>query len=212
MREPERSGSPVPDPVAAIVTARFTSILLPGSAARMPGVPSADGCATKMSRFQWLTSKIGRQIAVALSVTAVVVVLGCGDESGLGRRYKITGRVTYKGANVQHGTVNFIPTKPEGRAATGTIQDGRYSLSTAGDYDGALPGDYNVAIVAMDIDLSSAMHKEGGLTKIHEGDELHQKAIKNAKKLIPDKYGVPETSGLKATVDGNKEINFDLTD
>ena len=28
----------------------------------------------------------------------------------------------------------------------------------------------------------------------------YQKAVKDAKKLIPDKYGVSETSGLKATV------------
>ena len=90
----------------------------------------------------------------------MVVVLGCGgDESGLGRRYKVTGKVTYKGAAVPHGTVNFIPTKPpppEGRAATGEIKDGYYSLSTTGNDDGALPGDYNVAIIAMDIDMASA--------------------------------------------------------
>ena len=58
----------------------------------------------------------------------MVVVLGCGgDESGLGRRYKVTGKVTYKGAPVPHGTVNFLPVKPpapEGRAASGEIKDG----------------------------------------------------------------------------------------
>ncbi len=158
-----------------------------------------------------------KSVATALSVAAVVVVLGCGgDESGLGRRYKVTGKVTYKGELVPHGTVNFIPTKPpppDGRAATGTIKDGYYSLSTTGHDDGALPGDYNVAIVAMDIDLSSAVAKgKGELPKIHEGDRAHQKAVKSAKKLIPDKYGVSEKSGLTATVDRAKTIDFDLKD
>ncbi len=156
-------------------------------------------------------------VAIALSVSAAVVVLGCGgDESGLGRRYKVTGKVTYKGEPVPHGTVNFLPVKPappEGRAATGEIKDGYYSLTTVGDFDGALPGDYNVAIVALDMDLAAAASsaKEGGM--IHQGDPAHQKAQKNAKKLIPTKYGVSETSGLKATV-GTSSLtqNFELTD
>jgi hypothetical protein len=155
-------------------------------------------------------------VAIALGVSAMVVVLGCGDESGLGRRYKVTGKVTYNGAPVAHGSVNFIPTKPappEGRAAAGEIKDGKYSLSTAGGGDGALAGDYNVAIVAMDIDMSSAASSKAEGGRIHEGDPAYQKAVKAAKKLIPDKYGLSETSGLKATVDSSgKEHNFELKD
>ena len=167
-----------------------------------------------MNRFQRSASKIWQPVAVALGVSAAMVVLGCGDDSGLGTRYKITGKVTYKGEPVPQGTVNFIPVKPpppEGRAATGEIKNGSYTLSTAGGGDGALAGEYNVAIVAVDIDMSSAVSK-GPLPKIHEGDEAYQKAVKAAKKLVPDKYGVSETSGLKATVDGNKTIDFPLTD
>ena len=170
-----------------------------------------------MNRFQRSASKIAKPVAAALSLSAVLVLFGCGDDSGLGSRYKVTGKVTYKGELVPKGTVNFIPVKPpppEGRAATGVIKDGYYSLSTAGGEDGALPGEYNVAIVAVDIDMSSAIAKKPGeLPKIHEGDPAYQKAVKAAKKLVPDKYGVSETSGLKATVGtSSKEVNFDLTD
>ena len=39
------------------------------------------------------------------------------------------------------------------------------------------------------------------------------KAVKNAKKLIPDKYGVSETSGLKATVKATSNTyDFPLSD
>jgi hypothetical protein len=161
-------------------------------------------------------SKSWRAAAVAVSASMMMVVLGCsGDESGLGRRYKITGKVTYNGQAVPSGTVNFIPLNPkppEGRAATGTIKDGLYSLTTAGDNDGALPGEYGVAIVSLDMDLAGAASskEEGGM--IHQGDARHQKAIKNAKKLIPDRYGLIEKSGLKATVDKSKTIDFTLTD
>ncbi len=161
-------------------------------------------------------SKIRQAVAVALSASAAVIVIGCGsDDSGLGTRYKVTGKVTYKGAAVPHGTVNFIPTKPGqsegGRAATGEIKDGYYSLTTHGNNDGALPGDYNVAIIAIDMDQKAAISKDA--LNIHQGDAAHQAAIKNAKKLIPDKYGVSETSGLKATVkSGTNTIDFPLSD
>jgi hypothetical protein len=170
-----------------------------------------------MNRFHRTVSKILPQVAIALSMSAVVVVLGCSsDDSGLGSRYKVTGKVTYKGAPLPHGTVTFVPVKPpvpEGRSATGQIKDGYFSLSTTGNNDGALPGEYNVAVVAMDIDLASAVDKTQPLQKIHEGDPAHQKALKNAKKLIPDKYGLSEKSGLKATVTtGSNDFTFDLTD
>src|SRR5262249_26962492 len=148
--------------------------------------------------------KKSQRFTIVLGVSAIVIVCGCsGDDSGLGRRYQVTGKVTYKGAPVPHGTITFVPTKPpppEGRAATGEIKDGSYSLSTTGNQDGALPGDYNIAVIATEMDLASAVSPgaQGGM--IHQGDAAHLNAIKNAKKLIPDKYGVSETSGLKATV------------
>jgi hypothetical protein len=170
----------------------------------------------RMNRFIRYASKKWQPVVSALSVSAVVVVLGCsGDDSGLGRRYKVTGKVTYNGAPVPHGTVNFLPTKPpppEGRTATGEIEDGYYSLGTTGNNDGALPGEYKVAIVALDVDLAAAAapKEQGGM--IHQGDPAHQKAQKNAKKLIPAKYTSGETSGLTAKVDSSKAIDFDLTD
>jgi len=171
----------------------------------------------RMNGFMKSALSNWQQFAIALTVSAMVVVMGCsGDDTGLGRRYKVTGKVTYNGAPVPHGTVNFIPSKPpspEGRAATGQIKDGSYSLSTTGNDDGALPGEYNVAIVSMDVDMASAASSpaEGG--RVHEGDDKWRNAMKNAKKLIPDKYGVSETSGLKATVESSpKTIDFPLTD
>jgi hypothetical protein len=155
--------------------------------------------------------------AITLSISAMVVVAGCGDDgTGLGRRYTVAGKVTYKGEPVAHGTVNFLPTKPPppaGRAATGQIKDGYYSMSTSGNEDGALPGEYNVAIVAMDIDMSSAASSQAEGGRIHEGDAKYRAAVKNAKQLIPIKYTTGESSGLKATIEGNtKSLDFDLKD
>jgi hypothetical protein len=167
----------------------------------------------RMNRFKRAMTTIGKRAAVALGVTAVVVVVGCSDDSGLGQRYKVSGTVTYKGEKVSKGTVNFEPAKAgEGRAATGTIENGYYELSTAGGGDGALPGDYNVTIKALDIDMSSAVSTKEGLPKVHEGDAAFQKAVKSGRSLVPTKYSLASTSGLTAKVDGAKTIDFPLTD
>jgi major membrane immunogen (membrane-anchored lipoprotein) len=170
-----------------------------------------------MNRLMKSASKLWQPFAIASSLVGLVVVMGCGDDgSGLGARYKVTGKVTYKGAPLEHGTINFLPTKPappEGRAATSPIKDGAYALSTAGGEDGALAGDYMIAIVAVDVDMASAASSKAEGGRIHEGDAKYKKAMKDAKALIPVKYNAGETSGLKATVTTKPQtLDFQLTD
>jgi hypothetical protein len=169
-----------------------------------------------MNRFMRSALKKWHPLAIALSVSATVVVLGCGgDNSGLARRYKVTGNVTYKGAPVASGNITFEPSNPPvpaGRAATGTIKDGYYSLRTSGEgEDGALPGDYKVTIVASDLDIAALAAKTGG--QRHQGSPEDQAAAKSAKSLIPTKYNKSETSELTATVkESSNTFNFELKD
>jgi hypothetical protein len=151
--------------------------------------------------------------ALAVTVAAVAVVLGCGgDESGLNTRYKVTGRVTYKGSPVTKGVITFEPVKPpqpDGRYASGFIENGSYSLTTSVPNDGALPGDYRVVIASNDLD-TAALTKG---TMLHQGDATHVKALKDSKSLVPLKYGRADSSGLKATVESRSNtLNFDLAD
>ena len=47
-------------------------------------------------------------IAIILSFAGMVIIQGCsGDDSGLDRRYKVSGKVTYKGEPVAKGTIAF---------------------------------------------------------------------------------------------------------
>ena len=46
---------------------------------------------------------------------------GCGDDSGLPPRFAVSGTVKYNDVPVEKGKIDFLPTSPEGRAATGTI-------------------------------------------------------------------------------------------
>src|SRR4051794_35506157 len=81
--------------------------------------------------------------------------IGCGPDDGIGRRYPVSGTVTYKGQPVPLGTVTFTPESTEGRPAAGDIEaDGSYTATTATTGDGMLPGKYKVSINAVDRDMS----------------------------------------------------------
>jgi hypothetical protein len=147
----------------------------------------------------------------ALSAAAFLLA-GCGDQTGLSKRFPVTGNVTYKGRPLARGNINFIPTggAATDRAATATIENGRYSLTTATESDGAFPGTYDVTITSTDVDLTEVKaHMKGGSG--HQDDVL--RANRNAKSLIPEKYGFPDKSGLKAEVKASSNtLDFTLKD
>jgi len=142
----------------------------------------------------------------------LLVVAGCGDDTGLPRRYAVSGKVNYKGQPVEKGNIIFEPNDlATGKFATGTIENGYYTLSTSGDHkDGALPGNYKVAIVSKLVDMSQVeANRQGGSGR---QDDVY-KAEKKAKSLIPKKYERSDTSGLIAKVEEKSNtVNFDLTD
>ena len=78
------------------------------------------------------------------------------DSTGLAKRYPVCGTVTYNGVPLAKGNVNFIPagTSETDRAATAAIEDGRYTLTTATENDGAFPGSYDVTITSTEADLT----------------------------------------------------------
>lgn len=139
-----------------------------------------------------------------------LAVVGCGGD-GLPKRYSVSGTITYKGANVPKGTISFVPEdQTNGRAAESSIVDGRYTLSTTGNEDGALPGSYMVRIVAVEQDMSQVKAKAGG--GAGRQDDVYA-AMKSAKQLIPAKYQETSTSGLTAKVEERSNtIDFPLTD
>src|SRR5262245_21062985 len=101
------------------------------------------------------TFSVGKLATVLTSGFALVLVIGCGDDTGLAKRFAVSGTVKYKGELVEKGRIDFIPTKPaEGRAASGEIDNGSYSLTTATSGDGALPGSYNVTVTSVEVDTS----------------------------------------------------------
>jgi hypothetical protein len=156
--------------------------------------------------------RFGFGVPATFAAMGLVMFLGCGDDSGLGKRYPVTGTVKYKGQPVSKGRISFSPDGGGGRACGGDIDNGAYSLSTTGaPNDGALPGKYKVSVTALEVDTTE-------MQKIAKGGQFHhdkafKKANEQAKKLVPEKYALADTSGLTREVEARANtINFDLTD
>jgi len=155
---------------------------------------------------------LGRGAVAALVGLGLLAVAGCGDDSGIARRYAVSGKVSYKGQPVEKGTIVFEPSDfAKGRIASAPIENGYYTLSTTGSSkDGALPGDYKVCVISKSVDMTKVeANRNGGAGR---QDDVY-KAEKAAKSLIPKKYERSDTSGLTAKVEQKSNtINFDLTD
>ncbi|MHC5541310.1 peptidase associated/transthyretin-like domain-containing protein [Singulisphaera rosea] len=164
---------------------------------------------------QWNLSSLATSSAIAIAAFAAP---GCGDD-GLGTRYSVSGKVLYKGEPVKKANISFIPTSPDGRGATGSVQDGYYSLTTLTPGDGALPGSYKVTVDDRQVDSnqvqtdSNALAKKRGVTYNAIPQELQIKAAKKAKGALPGKYQIAETSDLQKDVKAESNtIDINLAD
>ena len=112
---------------------------------------------------------------LVMSLIAAMLT-GCGD--GRPRRVPVSGQVLIDGKPLTYGFVRFAT--DTARPATGQIDsDGRFTLSTFGDEDGAVMGEQKVSVMAAETINSNSKRWHA-----------------------PKKYTSPTTSGLTAKIDG----------
>jgi len=112
---------------------------------------------------------------------------------------KVSGTVTAGGKPLEAGTVTFISTDSQRPNATGAIQSGgSYTLQTVEPGDGAVVGDYKVAITDVD---SAALNTA-----------LPGAPVTAPKSAIPKKYQDANSSELTYKVErGSNTKNFELS-
>jgi hypothetical protein len=147
----------------------------------------------------------------------VVTIPGCGGaKSPMG---KVSGKVTYKGQPVTKGVINFLPEDKEERAAAGTIgADGRYTLTTYKQGDGAALGRHQVSIVSRDTanlpggSAAPTMTPQEIMKSSQSPENVGKKTLEE-KGAIPARYSQPDTSGLSFVVKaGSNTYDVDLVD
>ncbi len=155
-----------------------------------------------------------------LGVPALLVLASCGgSDDGLGKRYPVSGQVTYNGKPLEKGEISFIPEDAKKNAgASGRIENGTYSLSTGGEGDGAQVGSYKVTITAKEDYMAkakAAFEKEAKQQRESSfiPPQFVAKAEAEAKSLIPAGYGDARTTTLKGEVKAQSNaIDFKLSD
>ncbi len=127
---------------------------------------------------------------------------GCSGVEPPPKTVKVEGTIHYKGTPLPQGKITFEPHEAGSaglaRPATGQIQDGKFSVSTFNQGDGALPGTYKIAVESVE---------EVSMEDFNAG--------KRERQLIPKKFASAKTSGLATTVPDQESpyaVTFDIKD
>jgi hypothetical protein len=128
-----------------------------------------------------------------MAVAAILPSSGCSHRTPT---YAVTGTVTYRGKPVEDAGVSFMP-KGMRPASARTNAEGRFQLMTFVGTDGAAAGEHVVCI-----------------SKLVPAPSTKDEPYKMAKNILPERYGNPLKSPLKAkvTAAGPNDFTFDLTD
>jgi len=161
---------------------------------------------------------LARRFFALLAVCGVLALTSCGTDDGLGKRYHVSGTVTYNGNPLEKGKISFVPEDPKGVGATGIIENGSYALSTGGGDDGARAGKYKVTITAKEDATAKAQAdfnkaSKGAAGPGHIPGQFMAKAEAQAKSLIPAGYGDVRATTLTAEVmEKSNTLDFKLSD
>jgi hypothetical protein len=156
----------------------------------------------------------------------LAAALGCSKGPSL-PTVPATGTVTLDGLPLADASVAFAPKDPEGKPANGvTDAAGKFQLKTflggtAGQVDGAMPGEY--VVMVSKYEASSGAAPEGGSIDYNQQQQALEEARTTgkppatplqgeAKLTTPSKYGNAKDTDLNATVkpSGNQPFTFDL--
>lgn len=152
----------------------------------------------------------------SLLLLLLAVAAGCSGSSDRPKLARASGIVTLDGEPVEGAIVNFLPVAG-GRLATGTTDaTGRYTLTTFDKDDGAAVGEHYVGVVKMggegmqQVAQAEVPAGEEGLLPDLSAPGVKQPEIEY---LVPEKYGNPKESQLKATVPagGADDLNISLS-
>ncbi len=147
-------------------------------------------------------------LAAAAAPLAVLATVGCGDSRP--PTYPVTGTVSYQGDPVERAHVSFSPTEADIRAATGvTDSDGKYTLTTFEQDDGAMPGSYKVRVHKYDREPEPTEVTEvtDDIDVPLDYDPDEGADIPPPQHVLPEEYRSSSKTPLSFTVEASDEGN-----
>jgi len=136
----------------------------------------------------------------------VVAFAGCGSSSNPAT-YPVTGTVTFEGKPLAGANVGFSATDENTRGAIGvTDSEGKYSLTTFEQGDGAMAGTFKVTVSKFDgpetaVQLADPSADTGGEMPADYSPEASTAPARPSKNLLPQQYLRPQTTPLSFTVE-----------
>ena len=151
-----------------------------------------------------------RTALVAISLACIAVLAGCERGDEFGRRYRIWGKVTYKGQPVKRAMILFSPFS-EGLSASGSVDNGVYrSLTSRIQEDGILPGKYRVIFLPVPGDPGPP---RPATEPTKAQNTPFDRLLTTSGVPIPEKYTDSSKSRLEVEVTPTTfAIDFDLQD
>ena len=58
-------------------------------------------------------NRLSRRFQAILAVPVLLIIASCGTDDGLGKRYPVSGTVTYNGNPLEKGDISFVFGRPE---------------------------------------------------------------------------------------------------
>jgi hypothetical protein len=116
---------------------------------------------------------------------------GCGGDPNILPTARVSGTLAYEGKPVANGAIHFHPQK--GQTANGIVKDGKFTLTTYSDGDGAIVGKHRIAVDVVE----EVPTKDGDTT---------------TKSLVPKKFTSPDSSGIELEIpaSGRSNLQIDL--
>ena len=152
-----------------------------------------------------------------LTTFGVVFCLGCGSGGSFPTTYPVTGVVKVNGKPIEGAIVAFQIDSGKENAIGTTNASGEFKLSMFRPSDGAIPGQYRVAVSKVSAEdivtdaLPAGQLASGDLPDDYAPPvDTGQAMPKATKSEIPEKYSNDKTSGLRATVTASDSNHFEF--
>ena len=137
-----------------------------------------------------------------LAIGVLCLTLGCTEPDTNPPTFNVTGTVTYKSKPVENATVVLVAASPDGRGAVGnTDAEGKFSVATFKEGDGAVAGEYKVKVFKYEMIAEPPNDGDAIMTQ-EEEEEIYTgvEEVEEGGNLLPAKYEDPNKSGFTVTV------------